>query len=97
MPLISRNIGITGVSYHDLAFLYFDEILSSTSKKIATAMPKEAEPSTTEKSYILRALSEGVRLDARSLDATREIEIKFGNDLGVVNLRLGLTRYIGLV
>jgi exosome complex component RRP45 len=56
-------------------------------------MPREADISLNEKTFILDALREGTRLDGRALDAFREIELTFGEDYGVVNVRMGRTRY----
>lgn len=55
-------------------------------------MPREAELSLNERSFILEALREGVRLDGRPLEAFRDLELTFGNEHGVANVRLGKTR-----
>ena len=55
-------------------------------------MPREAELSLNEKTFLLEALSEDVRLDGRALDAFRDVEILFGDDYGVADVRLGRTR-----
>ena len=55
-------------------------------------MPREADISLNEKTFILDALREGVRLDGRALDAFRGIELTFGEDYGVVNVSMGRTR-----
>jgi len=56
-------------------------------------MPREADISLNEKTFILDAVREGVRLDGRALDAFRAVELTFGEDYGVVNIRMGRTRY----
>ena len=56
-------------------------------------MPKEAEPSTNERTFILQALQENIRLDGRSLDAYRQLDISFGEEYGVADVQLGKTRY----
>ena len=56
-------------------------------------MPKELEPSNNEKSFILEALSEGIRLDEREFDAFRDLELEFGKDYGLADVRLGKTRF----
>lgn len=56
-------------------------------------MPREPEPSQNERQFILRALGAGLRLDGRALDAFRDIELTFGDEYGVVDVRLGKTRY----
>lgn len=55
-------------------------------------MPREAEPSINERQFVLEALQQGIRLDGRSLDAIRDLQIDFGDDDGVVDVRLGKTR-----
>ena len=56
-------------------------------------MPREAEPSTNERQFILEALSENVRIDGRPLDAYRNVNISFAEEYGVADVRLGRTRY----
>ena len=55
-------------------------------------MPREAEPSINERTFILEALRQGLRVDGRALDAYRAIEISLGDDFGVADVRLGETR-----
>lgn len=55
-------------------------------------MPREADLSLNESAFILQGLREGVRLDGRSLDAFRDIDLAFGDDYGVVDVHLGQTR-----
>ena len=57
-------------------------------------MPREAEPSLNERAFLLQALSENIRLDGRALDAYRPVEISFGDEYGVADVRLGKTRYV---
>ena len=56
-------------------------------------MPREAEPSLNERAFLLEALGEEIRLDGRALDAFREVEITFGDEYGVADVKLGKTRY----
>ena len=56
-------------------------------------MPREAEISQNERDFVLRALSEGIRLDNRSFDAFRPLTVSFGEEHGVADIRLGKTRY----
>lgn len=56
-------------------------------------MPREAEPSLNERAFLLEALGEDIRLDGRALDAFREVEITFGDEYGVADVKLGKTRY----
>lgn len=55
-------------------------------------MPREAELSVNEKTFILDALKEGIRLDGRPLDAFRQLELTFGEEYGAVNVALGKTK-----
>ncbi|KAL9097669.1 MAG: hypothetical protein Q9163_006303, partial [Psora crenata] len=57
-------------------------------------MPREAEPSINEREFILEALNQGIRVDGRSLDAYRDVQISFGDDNGVADVRLGKTRVL---
>lgn len=56
-------------------------------------MPREAEPSINERTFVLEALRNYTRLDGRALDAYRPLEISFGDDYGAASVRLGKTRY----
>jgi exosome complex component RRP45 len=55
-------------------------------------MPQEAEPSKNEREFLLSALRENVRLDNRAFDQFRPIELAFGEEYGVCDVRLGKTR-----
>lgn len=55
-------------------------------------MPREADPSNVERTFILEALSQNVRVDGRALDQFRNIELDFGDEYGSVSLRMGKTR-----
>lgn len=57
-------------------------------------MPREAELSNNEREFILRALRENVRLDGRSFDAYRKIDLSFGAEYGAIDVKLGKTRYL---
>lgn len=59
-------------------------------------MPREAAPSINERAFVLEALRENVRIDGRALDAFRDIELSFGDDFGIADLKLGKTRYDGV-
>jgi exosome complex component RRP45 len=56
-------------------------------------MPREIDPPTLQKEFILAALAEGKRTDGRALLQTRNVEYTFGSELGWVECRLGKTRY----
>jgi exosome complex component RRP45 len=55
-------------------------------------MPREVEASLNERQFIRDALFESIRLDGRQLDQFRPLELEFGNDYGVADVRLGKTR-----
>lgn len=57
-------------------------------------MPREAAASLNEHAFILEALREGVRIDGRALDAFRQLDLTFGDEYGVVDVRLGKTRSV---
>ena len=56
-------------------------------------MPREVEPSLNEREFIASALRENTRLDGRDFDAYRNLTLEFGDEYGVVDVRLGKTRY----
>lgn len=57
-------------------------------------MPREADLSLNERAFTLQALREGIRLDGRPFDAYRELDITFGEEYGVADVRLGKTRCV---
>jgi hypothetical protein len=60
--------------------------------RISDAMPREIDPPTIQKEFVLAALAEGKRTDGRALLQTRDVEFKFGAELGWVECRLGKTK-----
>ena len=57
-------------------------------------MPREAEPSLNERAFVLEALREDTRLDGRAFDAFRNVDVSFGDEYGVADVKLGKTRYL---
>lgn len=55
-------------------------------------MPREAEPSNNEREFVVSALRENLRLDNRALDEFRPVDLTFGDEYGVANVRMGKTR-----
>jgi exosome complex component RRP45 len=55
-------------------------------------MPKELEPSTNERQFVLDALKQGLRVDGRDFESFRELELSFGEDYGLADVQLGKTR-----
>ncbi|XP_063240289.1 exosome complex component RRP45 [Bacillus rossius redtenbacheri] len=58
---------------------------------------RETLLSTCEKSFILKALSEGRRLDGRRLDDFRDVKISFGSDWGCCQVSLRETKVLAQV
>lgn len=57
-------------------------------------MPREADPSTNERAFVLSALRENIRLDGRGFDQFRPIDLRFGEDCGTADVRVGKTRVL---
>lgn len=55
-------------------------------------MPKELEPSTSEKTFVLDALKQKLRIDGRDFESFRELGLSFGEDYGLADVQLGKTR-----
>ena len=55
-------------------------------------MPRAVELSTNEIDFIHSALSQGLRLDGRSFEEFRDLDIQFGSSLGSCHVKLGKTR-----
>lgn len=53
---------------------------------------RDLDISNNERLFILQALKEGVRLDGRSVEDCRTLDISFGPDYGSVQLSLGGTK-----
>lgn len=61
--------------------------------KTLFTMPREAEPSLSERNFILKALEEGLRSDGRKFEQYRSRELSFGDEYGVAEVKFGKTRY----
>ncbi|KAL8293246.1 hypothetical protein RQP46_000940 [Phenoliferia psychrophenolica] len=57
-------------------------------------MPREADPSTSEADFVLKALRSGIRTDGRTAYDSRPAKLSFGDELGWVECRLGETRVV---
>lgn len=64
---------------------------------INLTMPREEEPSLNEREFLCQALRENVRLDGRAFDAFRAIDLSFGDEYGVADVRIGKTRYVSIL
>ncbi|KHO00705.1 3' exoribonuclease [Metarhizium album ARSEF 1941] len=53
-------------------------------------MPRDAEPSLSEKAFVTRALGEGLRLDSRKFEQFRPLELTFGDEI-VANVSAEVT------
>ena len=60
------------------------------------AMPREAEPSLSERTFVSKALEEGLRLDNRKFDQCRPVVLTFGDEYGVADVKFGKTRCASL-
>lgn len=60
-------------------------------------MPREADPSNNERAFLLQALRENIRLDGRALDAFRPIDLSFGDEYGMADVRMGKTRVVAKI
>lgn len=57
-------------------------------------MPREAEPSVNERTFVVEALRQGHRLDGRPSDQFRQLDLKFGDQWGIADVSLGKTRCV---
>ena len=60
-------------------------------------MPRELDPSTNERTFLLSALRENLRLDSRAFDQSRPITLTFGDEYGVADARMGKTRVMAKI
>ncbi|GJN88388.1 hypothetical protein Rhopal_001354-T1 [Rhodotorula paludigena] len=60
-------------------------------------MPREPDPSINEAEFVHKCLRKGVRLDSRGVYDLRDVQLRFGDELGWVECRLGDTRVIAQV
>jgi len=54
-------------------------------------MPREIEPPSIQKEFVLAALAEGKRLDGRLPLEMRQVQLEFGEELGWCTCHLGKT------
>lgn len=57
-------------------------------------MPREIGPSVNERQFFQKALQENLRIDGRGFDQFRSLELDFGDEYGVADVRLGKTRFV---
>ncbi|KAL8783932.1 MAG: hypothetical protein Q9213_004262 [Squamulea squamosa] len=60
-------------------------------------MPREAELSINERTFVLEALKQDIRLDGRALESYRDIQLSFGDEYGVADVQLGKTRVLARI
>ena len=60
-------------------------------------MPRAADLSLNEREFILQALRQGLRVDNRPFDAFRAVELTFGDEYGVAEVKLGKTKFVTLI
>ena len=58
---------------------------------------KETPVSNIERSFLLESIYEEKRIDGRTLDERRKLDLKFGRDLGSCMVTLGDTRVLASV
>src|ERR1700712_3146803 len=57
-------------------------------------MPREIEPPSIQREFLLAALAEGKRIDGRIPLEMREVKLTFGESLGWVECHLGKTAWV---
>ncbi|KAJ6782247.1 hypothetical protein PWT90_04156 [Aphanocladium album] len=60
-------------------------------------MPREAEPSLSEKTFVSQALAEGLRLDNRKFEQYRSLKLTFGDEYGIAEVQFGKTKVMAKV
>lgn len=55
-------------------------------------MPRDAEPSLSERTFVTQALEDGLRLDGRKFEQFRSFGLSFGEEYGVADVKFGKTR-----
>ncbi|EJP69215.1 3' exoribonuclease family protein [Beauveria bassiana ARSEF 2860] len=60
-------------------------------------MPREVEPSLSEKTFVTQALAEGLRLDNRTFEQYRSLKLTFGDEYGIAEVQLGKTKVLAKV
>lgn len=66
----------------------------ATLQPITVKMPRETGPSLNERQFFQKALEENLRIDGRAFDQFRALELEFGDEYGVADVRLGKTRFV---
>ena len=57
-------------------------------------MPREVGPSLNERQFFLQALKEEIRIENRGFGDFRAIQLEFGDEYGVSDVRIGKTRFV---
>lgn len=57
-------------------------------------MPREVGPSLNERQFFQQALKESIRIDNRGFGDFRTLQLEFGDEYGVSDVRIGKTRYV---
>uniref|UniRef100_A0A0K3CLT8 Exosome complex component RRP45 n=1 Tax=Rhodotorula toruloides TaxID=5286 RepID=A0A0K3CLT8_RHOTO len=60
-------------------------------------MPRDPDPSLNESTFVHTCLRKGLRLDGRGMYEMRAVEVRFGEEFGWVECRLGGTRVVAQV
>lgn len=98
-----RKPGQGGDADHEIRDLRA-ELLQAEAAHFAKVKGGPAPPQIEEKTeergerqFFAKALQENIRFDGRAFDQYRPLELEFGDELGVVDVRLGKTRYVSIV
>merc|ERR1712000_539947 len=59
-----------------------------------STMPRDAEPSLSERTFVTKTLTEGLRVDNRKFDQCRPVLLTFGDEFGVADVSFGKTRVL---
>merc|ERR1712000_624943 len=59
-----------------------------------STMPRDAEPSLSERTFVTKTLTEGLRVDNRKFDQCRPVLLTFGDEFGVADVSFGKARVL---
>ena len=70
---------------------FLDRLARSDLHITLDIMPREIDPPSIQRDFVLAALGEGKRLDGRLPLEMRDVRLEFGEELGVCTCHLGKT------
>lgn len=77
--------------HEDFHFVTGPKVVIDSTTPSTTTMPREIEPPTVQREFLVQALEHGKRLDGRLPLEQRPFELSFGAELGSVECRMGKT------